>query len=122
MSPIKQEDFITKLLVHLDDQMKDLKKYSQAQLFSSEVVTLAFLFAIKGGYSRSFYRFVKNNFLHFFPHLPERTWLFCFFASLRSLIRTPRHTKSLFVRLVSFPPFFSFVCLLFTASLWDMWH
>jgi hypothetical protein len=77
---MNQEDFIIELLVRVDDQMLDVKKHSQAQLFPSEVVTLALLFAIKGGYSRAFYRFVKNNFLHLFPHLPERTRLFRLFA------------------------------------------
>lgn len=82
---MNQEDFIIELLVRVDDQMLDIKKHPQAKLYPSEVVTLALLFAIKGGYSRAFYRFVNYNFLHLFPHLPERTRLFRLFASHQHL-------------------------------------
>jgi hypothetical protein len=84
---MKQEDFIIELLVRVDDQMQDAKKHPQALLFPSEIVTLALVFAIKGGSCRAFYRFVKNNFLHLFPQLPERTRLFRLFASHQHLRR-----------------------------------
>ena len=69
---MNQEDFITELLVGVDDQMLEIEKHPQAKLYPSEVLTLALLFAIKGGYWRSFYRFVENNFLHLFPHFSEQ--------------------------------------------------
>jgi len=45
-------DFITELFCRVDDAMKGAKKHSQANLYPSEVVTLAILFALKGvGYN-----------------------------------------------------------------------
>jgi len=49
-------DFITELLCRIDDVLTDVPKHSQAVLYPSEVVTIAFLFAIKGVGNRAFYR------------------------------------------------------------------
>ena len=43
------EDFIIELFCRVDDQMGIVPKHSQASLYPSEVVTLAFLFTLKGG-------------------------------------------------------------------------
>lgn len=75
------EDFIIELFCQVDDTMLDAPKHSQATLFPSEVVTLALLFALKGRGNRAFYRWLKNNWLHFFPDLPHRTRLFRLFNS-----------------------------------------
>ena len=75
------EDFIIELFCRVDDQMFDVKKHPQAALYPSEVVTLALLFALKGGGNRAFYRWLKNNWLHLFPRLPHRTRLFRLFNS-----------------------------------------
>ena len=70
------EDFIIQLFCMIDDQMKDVKKHSQSNLYPSEIVTIGLLFAMKGMGERKFYRWLRGNFLHLFPKLPERTRLF----------------------------------------------
>jgi hypothetical protein len=74
-------DFIIELFCRVDDQMRDVTKHSQANLYPSEVVTLGLLFAIKGVGNRAFYRWVKRDHLGEFPHLPERTRLFRLFVT-----------------------------------------
>lgn len=70
------EDFIIELFVRVDDVMLDVNKHPQAKLYPSEVVTLGLTLALKGGGSRAYYRWVKRNFSHLFPRLPERTRFF----------------------------------------------
>ena len=50
------QDFIIALFCAVDQEMRDVPKRPDAQLYPSEVVTLALLFAIKGGGSRAFSR------------------------------------------------------------------
>ena len=78
---MSDEDFITELFCRVDDAMKEVRKHSQAEMYPSEVVTLAILFALKGVGNRAFYRWVKKNWLKFFPRLAERTRLFRLFAT-----------------------------------------
>ncbi len=78
-------DFATELFCRIDDQLADVPKHSQALLYPSEVVTMAFLFAIKGVGNRAFYRWLTNDGKPLFPKLPERTRLFRLFKSHRSL-------------------------------------
>lgn len=73
------EDFITELFCRIDDQMKDIAKHPQANLFPSEVVTLAVLFALKGVGDRAFYRWIARDYRPLFPKLSERTRLFRLF-------------------------------------------
>ena len=68
-------DFIIELFCRVDDQMIDIQKHPQAKLYPSEIVTLALLFALKGTFSRHFYRWLKRDYLPLFPNLPERTRL-----------------------------------------------
>jgi hypothetical protein len=82
---MSDEDFIIELYCRIDESLKDVPKHSQANLYPSEVVTLALLFALKGGGSRAFYRWLKKNWRPLFPHLPERTRLFRLFVSHQSL-------------------------------------
>ena len=77
------EDFIIELFCRVDDEMLDVPKHSQAKLYPSEVVTLALLFALKGVGNRAYYRWLKRDFGHLFPKLPERTRLFRLFNSHR---------------------------------------
>jgi len=56
--------------------MKDVPKHPQSKLHPSEIVTIGLLYAIKGVGQRAFYRWIKRDFLHLFPNLPERTRLF----------------------------------------------
>ena len=82
-------EFITLLFCRVDDQMKGVPKHPQSLLYPSEVVTLALrktrrfpcLFAIKGVGNRPFYRWLRRDWLMFFPRLPERTRLFRLFSA-----------------------------------------
>lgn len=75
------EDFIIELFCRVDDMMPNAEKHEQAKLYPSEVVTLAMLFALKGVGNRAYYRWLKRDFCHLFPNLPERTRLFRLFNS-----------------------------------------
>ena len=76
---LSDEDFTIHLFCIVDDKMKNIPKHSQANLYPSEVVTLALLFALKGSGNRPFYRWLVKNLRHLFPNLPERTRLFRLF-------------------------------------------
>ena len=80
------EHFIIELYCRVDDKMSGAKKHPQAHLYPSEVVTLALLFSLKGVGNRAFYRWLKGNYWHLFPKLPERTRLFRLFNSHRKWI------------------------------------
>jgi hypothetical protein len=69
------EDFITELFCKVDDQMRELPKHSQANLWPSEVTTIGLLQAIKGIGNRAFYRWLDQNHRDMFPNLPDRTRL-----------------------------------------------
>ena len=84
------EDFIIDLFCRVDDKMPEAKRHSQAKLYPSEVVTIALLFALKGVGNRAFYRWLKRDYLHWFPHLPHRTRLF-------RLLNTHRHWTKRFM-------------------------
>ncbi len=75
------EDFITELFSRIDVVMADVPKHPQANLYPSEIVTLALLFALKGVQERPFYRWLRRDYLPLFPKLPERTRLFRLFAA-----------------------------------------
>ncbi len=70
------EEVIYELFCRVDDAMANMHKHPQASLYSSEIVTLAFLFALKGVGNRAFYRWLKRDWLPLFPHLPKCTRLF----------------------------------------------
>jgi len=78
---VTTEDFIYELFCRIDDALLEVPKHPQAVLYPSEVVTLAFLFALKGVGNRAFYRWVQRDWLPLFPHLPERTRLFRLFST-----------------------------------------
>ncbi|MYE89066.1 transposase [Candidatus Poribacteria bacterium] len=81
-------DFITQLFSEVDDkltQSNNNQKHSQANLYPSEVVTIALLFVLKGVGNRAFYRWIANNYKVLFPKLPQRTRLFRLFNSHRHL-------------------------------------
>jgi hypothetical protein len=78
-------DFITELFCRIDDALSDVAKHPQAVLYPSEVVTMAFLFAIKGVGNRAFYRWLFRDCQRLFPQLPERTRLFRLFKRHRNL-------------------------------------
>jgi hypothetical protein len=72
-------DFISELFYRVDNTLPEAKKHSQANLFPSEVVTLAILFALKGVGNRAFYRWLIRDYRPLFPKLPDRTRLFRLF-------------------------------------------
>lgn len=70
---VTTEDFIISLFCLVDDRMDKLGKRSDATLYPSELVTIGLLFALKGGYFRAFYRWLKRDFETLFVRLPDRT-------------------------------------------------
>ena len=74
-------DLITALFVRVDTVMADVPKHPDAQLYPSELVTLALLFALKGVGPRAFYRWLHKNYRTWFPGLPERARLFRLFRT-----------------------------------------
>jgi hypothetical protein len=84
---VSTEDFIIELFCWVDAVMQDVRKHSQANLYPSEIVTLALLFVLKGVGNRAFYRWAKRDFGHLFPGLPERTRLFRLFKTHREWAR-----------------------------------
>jgi len=54
------EDFITELFYRIDNAMGRIDKHSQANLYPSEVITIAVLFALKGVGNRAFYRWLTR--------------------------------------------------------------
>lgn len=69
------EDFIISLFCLVDDRMGPMAKRSDAKLYPSEVVTIGMLYALKGGFFRAFYRWLKRDFEALFRPLPDRTRL-----------------------------------------------
>ena len=77
-------DLIIGLFAHVDNEMTAVPKHPQAELYPSEMVTLALLYALKGGGKRAFYRWLVRDWLAFFPRLPHRTRLFRLFTTHRA--------------------------------------
>lgn len=69
------EEFIIAVFCEIDDGMPKMGKHAQAKLYPSELVTIGVLFALKGGYFRAFYRWLKRDYEALFAGLPERTRL-----------------------------------------------
>lgn len=69
------EDFIISLFCLVDDGMGAMLKRSDAKLYPSELVTIGLLYALKGGFFRAFYRWLKHDFEPLFVQLPDRTRL-----------------------------------------------
>ena len=75
-------DFITRLFCRVNDKLAQAnknQKQPKANLYPSEVVTIALLFALKGVGNRACYRWIANNYKSLFPNLSERTRLFRLF-------------------------------------------
>ncbi|MGQ9516563.1 MAG: transposase [Anaerolineae bacterium] len=75
------EEFIIELFCRIDDQMKDIAKHPQANLYPSEIVTVTILFAIKGVGERAVYRWLVRDWRPLSPKLPARTRLFRLFKT-----------------------------------------
>ena len=50
------DDIIIGLFCIVDDELRPVKKRSDAHLHASEIVTIGLLFSLKGGRFRAFYR------------------------------------------------------------------
>jgi len=70
-------DIILHIFCFVDDNLPEIPKHSQAKLYPSELVTIGILFALKGGFFRAFYRWLKRDYGDWFGHdgLPDRTRL-----------------------------------------------
>ena len=79
------QDFIIELFYRVDEELKNVEKHPQAKLYPGEVVTIAFLFCLKGVGNRAFYRWLERDYRSLFPHLPERTRLFRLFLRHQDL-------------------------------------
>ena len=66
-------DFITELFCKVDDAIPDAPRHSQSIRSVSEVVTVGILYGVKGVSQRAFYPWLRDNYGHLFPKLPERT-------------------------------------------------
>jgi hypothetical protein len=69
------EDIIIHIFCAVDDQMREVRKVPQAELYPSEVVTIGILFALKGGHFRAFCRWLTRDYAALFGGLPDRTTL-----------------------------------------------
>ena len=78
-------DFITELFYRVDNQLGNAK-HPLANLYASEVVTLALLYALKGCGQRAFWRWLVRDYWPLFPKLPDRSRLFRLFNSHRHYI------------------------------------
>ncbi len=67
------EDIIIHIFYHVDNALGKVGKDPCAKLYPREVVTIGILFALKGGYFRAFYRWLKRDFDRLFGGLPDRT-------------------------------------------------
>jgi hypothetical protein len=63
------------LFYAVDQERLDVPKPPDAKLSPREVVTLALLYAIKGGGPRAFYRWLTRDYRALFPQVPARTRL-----------------------------------------------
>src|SRR6266436_4517598 len=79
--PMITLEFITALFYEVDEPMRAIPKHPEAHLWSSEVVTLGLLHALKGVGNRAFYRWLTKDYRPLFPRLPERTRLFRLFKT-----------------------------------------
>ena len=67
------EDIIIHIFCHVDNALGKVGKDPCAKLYPSEVVTIGILFALTGGYFRTFYRWLKRDCNGLFGGLPHRT-------------------------------------------------
>jgi hypothetical protein len=91
------EDILIQIFCLVDDAMKNVPKHVQARLYPSEVITIAILFALKGGHFRAFYRWLQRDYDALFAGLPDRT----------RLLRLLQVHQDWYRRLLAEPSFFT---------------
>src|SRR6266542_5970435 len=99
--PMTTDDIILHIFYLVATSLPGIPRHSQAKLYPSELVTIGILFALKGGYFRAFYRWLKRDYGNWFGDgtLPERT-------RLQRLLKTHQDWCDL---LLSDPTFFSVI-------------
>ena len=68
---MRPEDIIIRLFCMVDDKLAKVNKRSNAHLYPSQIVTIGILFTLKGVPYRAFYRWLKGDWWHLLPQLPE---------------------------------------------------
>jgi hypothetical protein len=68
---MRTEDIIIRLFCMGDDKLAHVNKRKNANVYPSERVTIGILFTFKGVHYRALYRWLKGDWLHLFPQLPE---------------------------------------------------
>src|SRR5262245_30326145 len=66
------QDFIMALFYAVDQERREVPQHSEAKLYPSEGVTLAWLHAIQAGGPRAWYRWRIRDYLPLFPQVSER--------------------------------------------------
>jgi hypothetical protein len=97
------EDILIQIFCIVDDEMKQMRKHSQAKLYPSELVTIGILFALKGGHFRAFYRWLKRDYAHLFGGLPDRRRLQRLLKTHQDWGRTLLAQPSFFTVIDSYP-------------------
>lgn len=97
------EDIIIHIFCKVDDGMPAIKKHSQASLYPSELVTIGILFALKGGYFRAFYRWLKRDYDALFAGLPDRTRLMRALAAHEDWVNSLLAKPTLFTVIDTYP-------------------
>jgi hypothetical protein len=69
------EEILLQIFEIVDQEMLDVNKRSDANLYPSEIVTIGLMFALKGGKYRPFYRWLEANLGKWFPKLSEQSRL-----------------------------------------------
>ena len=75
------QGLITTLFCAVDQEMLHLPKHPDATLYPSAVVTLALLYALKGGGTRAFSRWLTRDSRALFAQVPERPRSFRLFKT-----------------------------------------
>lgn len=97
------EDIIIHIFCKVDDRMPKIDKHSQSKLYPSELVTIGVLFALKGGYFRAFYRWLKRDYDALFAGLPDRTRLMRALKAHHDWIDTLLAEPTLFTVIDTYP-------------------
>ena len=100
---VTTEDIIIHIFCKVDDSMLDLVKHPQAKLYPSELVTIGILFALKGGFFRAFYRWLKRDYDAVFAGLPDRTRLQRALAAHQDWIEKLLANPTLFTVIDTYP-------------------
>jgi hypothetical protein len=99
------DDIILHIFYFVATSLPAIPRHSQGKLYPSELVTIGILFALKGGYFRAFYRWLKRDYGDWFGDgtLPDRTRLQCLLKSHRDWCDLLLSDPSFFTVIDSYP-------------------